>query len=226
MIGKPLRGVTGLHPISLGIEVAPIEASNTQPSTSPLVTWNTVLDMQFVTNFGDTTGRHTPVSYGAVVTGGRLYANQDGRVFTDNYNGESEDFDFTTKDFRVSCVIQPTAIGNDYVWMKSSGGNFGVCLKLGTSGPNTIVYLRGIGNTDMLLGGILPDATAVPHTITVERIGSLWSLYVDSTVINTATWAEGDMSTGTAGYKGFQIFGAVNDNRYSGYLDNFIIQTK
>lgn len=45
MIGKPLRGVTGLHPISLGIEVAPIEASNTQPNTSPLVTWNTVLDM-------------------------------------------------------------------------------------------------------------------------------------------------------------------------------------
>lgn len=226
MIGKPLRGVTGLHPISLDIEVAPIEASNTQPITTPLVTWNTVLDMQFATNFADTTGRHTPVSYGAVVSGGRLYANQDGRVFTDDYNGESTDFDFTTKDFRVSCVIQPTAIDNDYVWMKSSGGNFGICLKLGMSGSNAIVYLRGIGNSDMALGGILPDATTVPHTIIVERIGSLWSLYVDNTVIDTETWTEDGRSTGTTGYKGFQIFGASNSNRYSGYLDNFIVQTK
>lgn len=227
MIGKPLRGVTGLHPISLDIEVAPIEASNTQPiTTPPAPAWNTVLDMQFATNFADTTGRHTPVSYGAVVTGGRLYANQDGRVFTDDYNGESADFDFTTKDFRVSCVIQPISIGNDYVWMKSSGGNFGICLKLGTSGPDTIIYLRGLGNSDMTLGGILPDATTVPHTIIVERIGSLWSLYVDNTVIDTATWSEAEMSTGTTGYKGFQLLGASNDNRYSGYLDNFIVQTK
>jgi len=84
--------------------------------------WNKVLEMEFNSNFNDSTGRHSPVSYGAITTGGRLYANRDGRVFTDDYDGESADFDFTTKDFRISCDIQPISIGNDYVWMKSSGG--------------------------------------------------------------------------------------------------------
>lgn len=192
----------------------------------PAPSWNKVLEMEFNSNFNDSTGRHSPVSYGAITTGGRLYANQDGRVFTDDYDGESADFDFTTKDFRISCDIQPISIGNDYVWMKSSGGNFGICLKLGMFGPDVIAYMRGLGNVDLSLGVIVPSATSTTNTILVERIGGVWTLYLNGVASDTATWTEGEMSTGTTGYKGFQIFGASNDNRYSGYLDNFIVYTK
>jgi len=188
--------------------------------------WNKVLEMEFNSNFNDSTGRHSPVSYGAITTGGRLYANQDGRVFTDDYDGESADFDFTTKDFRISCDIQPISIGNDYVWMKSSGGNFGICLKLGMFGSDVTAYMRGIGNVDLSLGVIVPNATSTTNTILVERIGGVWTLYLNGVASDTVTWTEGEMSTGTTGYKGFQIFGASNDNKYSGYLDNFIVYTK
>lgn len=193
---------------------------------TPAPSWNKVLEMEFNSNFNDSTGRHSPVSYGAITTGGRLYANQDGRVFTDDYGGDSADFDFTTKDFRISCDIQPISIGNDYVWMKSSGGNFGVCLKLGMSGSDVIAYLRGIGNVDLSLDVIVPNATSTTNTILVERIGGVWTLYLNGVASDTVTWTEGEQSTGGTGYKGFQIFGAMNDNRYSGYLDNFIVYTK
>jgi hypothetical protein len=196
-----------------------------QNSAPPTPAWNLVLDMRFEGNFSDTAGRHSPVSYGAITTGGRLYANQDGRVFTDDYNGESADFDFTTKDFRISCDIQPTSIGNDYVWMKSSGGNFGICLKLGMSGSDVIAYLRGIGNVDLSLGVIVPNATSTANTILVERIGDVWTLYLNGVASDTETWSEVNRTTGGTGYKGFQIFGASNDNRYSGYLDNFKVWT-
>lgn len=192
----------------------------------PAPSWNKVLEMEFNSNFNDSTGRHSPVSYGAITTGGRLYANQNGRVFTDDYDGESADFDFTTKDFRISCDIQPISIGNDYVWMKSSGGNFGICLKLGMSGSDVVAYMRGIGNVDLPLTTIVPNATSTTNTILVERIGDVWTLYLNGVASDTATLAEGDQSTGGSGYKGFQIFGASNDNRYSGYLDNFIVYTK
>ena len=184
-----------------------------------------MLDMRFDGNFSDTTGRHSPVSYGAITTGGRLYANQDGRVFTDDYNGESADFDFTTKDFRISCDIQPISIGNDYVWSKSSGLAFGVCLKLGMSESNVIVYMRGIGNVDLGLGSIIPNATTTVNTVMVERVGGAWTLYINGVASATATWSEGNQSTGGAGYKGFQISGVSNDNRYSGYIDNFKVWT-
>ena len=193
----------------------------------PAPSWNKVLEMEFNSNFNDSTGRHSPVSYGAITTGGRLYANQDGRVYTDDYNGESADFDFTTKDFRISCDIQPTSTGPHYVWMKSSGGNFGMCLILGTSGPDVIVYLRGIGNVDLSLVVIVPNATSTTNTILVERIEDVWTLYLNGVASATATWTEGDRpTTGGTNYKGFQIFGSRNDNRYSGYLDNFIVYTK
>lgn len=193
---------------------------------TPAPSWNKVLEMEFNSNFNDSTGRHSPVSYGAITTGGRLYANQNGRVFTDDYGGDSADFDFTTKDFRISCDIQPISIGNDYVWMKSSGGNFGVCLKLGMSGSDVIAYLRGIGNVDLSLEVIVPNATSTTNTILVERIGDVWTLYLNGVASDTVTWTEGERSTGGTGYKGFQIFGSMNDNRYSGYLDNFIVYTK
>lgn len=204
----------------------PIIAVVGQNSAPPAPTWNKVLEMKFNGDFADSTGRHSPVSYGAITTGGRLYANQDGRVYTDDYNGESADFDFTTKDFRISCDIQPISTGPHYVWMKSSGGNFGICLILGTSGSDVIVYLRGINNVDMSLGTIVPDATSTTNTILVERIEDVWTLYLNGVASGTAIWTEGAKATGGVGYKGFQIFGASNDNRYSGYLDNFKVWTK
>ena len=194
----------------------------------PAASWNKVLEMKFDGNFADSTGRHSPVSYGAITTGGRLYANHDGRVFTDGQYGDSDDFDFTTKDFRISCDIQPISVGNDVVWMKSSGGNWGISLKLGTSGSDVIAYLRGIDNVDMSLGMIVPNATSTTNTILVERIGDVWTLYLNGVASATYTWPEagGGRPTGGSGYKGFQIFGVANDNRYSGYLDNFIVYTK
>ena len=192
----------------------------------PAPSWNKVLEMEFNSNFNDSTGRHSPVSYGAITTGGRLYANQNGRVFTDDYDGESADFDFTTKDFRISCDIQPISIGNDYVWMKSSGGNFGICLKLGMSGSDVVAYMRGIGNVDLSLDVIVPNATSTTNTILVERIGDVWTLYLNGVSSDTATLTEVDQPTGGSGYKGFQIFGGSNYDRYSGYLDNFIVYTK
>lgn len=206
--------------------MVPLIAVIGQTSAPPGPAWNLVLDMRFEGNFSDTAGRHSPVSYGAITTGGRLYANQDGRVFTDDYDGESADFDFTTKDFRISCDIQPISVGNDYIWMKSSGGNFGICLKLGMSGSDVIVYLRGINNGNMSpLGIIVPNATSTTNTILVERIGDVWTLYLNGVASATATLPEGSQPTGGIGYKGFQIFGAMNDNRYSGYLDNFKVWT-
>lgn len=193
---------------------------------TPAPSWNKVLEMEFNSNFNDSTGRHSPVSYGAITTGGRLYANNNGRVYTDDYNGESADFDFTTKDFRISCDIQPISTSPSYIWMKSSGGNFGICLILGTSGSDVIVYMRGINNLDLSLGVIVPNATSTTNTILVERIGDVWTLYLNGVASATATWPEGDRPTGGIGYKGFQIFGSSNDNRYSGYLDNFIVYTK
>lgn len=205
----------------------PIIAVVGQNSAPPAPTWNKVLEMKFNGDFADSTGRHSPVSYGAITTGGRLYANNDGRVYTDDYNGESADFDFTTKDFRISCDIQPISTGASYIWMKSSGGNFGICLILGTSGSDVIVYLRGINNVDMSsLGAIVPNATSTTNTILVERIGDVWTLYLNGVASTTATLPEGAKPTGGIGYKGFQIFGASNDNRYSGYLDNFKVWTK
>lgn len=208
----------------------PLIAVIGQNSAPPEPAWNLVLDMRFDGNFSDTTGRHSPVSYGAITTGGRLYANYDGRVFTDDINGDSADFDFTTKDFRISCDIQPISIGNDCVWMKATKGgfgNFGICLKLGMSGSDVIVYLRGLSNLDMSLGMIVPNATTTVNTIMVERVGSAWTLYLNGVASATATWTEGGRPTGGGTYyKGFQIFGSSNDNRYSGYLDNFKVWTK
>lgn len=199
---------------------------------TPVSSWNKVLEMKFNNNFNDSTGRHSPVSYGAVtssaqsVEGGySMYANQNGRVFTDDYGGDHPDFDFSGKDFKVVCWIRPISISNDYVWSKSSGGNLGVNLKLGMSGPDPVVYLWPMV-TDV--GAIVPDLLTGKWTkVEVQRIGSTWSLLIDDAVVSSAvsdvsivSWDSG------AGYKGFTIGGAVNSDRYSGYIDNFIVYTK
>lgn len=123
--------------------------------------------------------------------------------FTDDYNGDSSDFDFTACDFRISCDIQPTSVGNDYVWMKSSGSAVGVCLKLGTSGSNVIAYMRGINNVELSLGVIVSNATSTTNTILVERVGDVWTLYPNGFSSATATLTEVVQQTGGSGYKGF-----------------------
>lgn len=195
--------------------------------------WTLLLDMRFNNNFDDSAGRHTPVNYGATtsaaqsVEGGySLYTNQDGRVFSDGYNTDHVEFDFSAKDFRISCDIRPTVVANDYVWMKSDSSNFGVTLRLGTSGPDVIAYVRGVDNTDLTLGVIIPDATTTWNNLQVERIGSTWNLYLNEVIVATADWPEGSRPTSGVGLNGFLIAGGANDNRYSGYLDNFRVYSR
>lgn len=195
--------------------------------------WTLLLDMRFNNNFDDSAGRHTPVNYGATtssaqsVEGGySLYTNQDGRVFSDGYNTDHVEFDFSAKDFRISCDIMPTAIGNDYVWMKSGSNDFGLTLKLGLSGPDVVAYLRGVGNTDMTLVVVIPDATTTWNNLMVERIGSTWNLYLNEEIGDTAVWSEGSQPTSGVGLNSFLIGGGSNDNRYAGYLDNFKVYSR
>lgn len=240
MIGKPLRGVTGLHPISLDIEVAPIEASNTQPNTAPPVPasdWNKVLEMKFNNNFNDSTGRHSPVSYGAVIStaqsvegGSSMYANRDGSVFTDGDNGSHPDFDFTGKDFKIICWIRPTSSGNtyDYVWSKNTSNSIGVTLRMEISGPIPVVYLWPMDGPQV--STTVPDLLSGKWTkIEVNRIGGVWSLLIDDVVASSANtdvayWV-GDWEDGTE-FLGFIIGGVANNNGYSGYIDNFVVYTK
>lgn len=238
MIGKPLRGITGLHPISLDIEVAPIEASNTQPITTPPESgWNKVLEMKFNNNFNDSTGRHSPVSYGAVtsnaqsVEGGySMYANRDGHVFTDDYNGSHSDFDFTGKDFKIICWIRPTSSGNtyDYVWSKNISDSLGVTLRMELSGPTPIVYLWPMDGPQV--STTVSDLLSGKWTKTeVSRIGGVWSLLIDDVVASSATtdvvyWVP-NWESGTE-FLGFTIGGIANSNGYSGWIDNFVVYTK
>lgn len=189
--------------------------------------WEEMVYLKFNGDFSDTAARHSPDNYGGAISyvqaveGGSMHVNQSGRVFCDPYNTDSPDFDFATRDFRVGCDILPTSVGNDYVWMKAPGGNFGVTLKLGVSGPDVIAYLRGVGNVDLSIGAIIPDALVSWHNILVERSGDIWTLYVDSVPAASYTWSEASQPTSGTGYNGFLVGGGVNDNRYSGYIDNF-----
>lgn len=209
----------------------PILAVVGQNSAPPAPAWNKVLEMKFNGNFADSTGRHSPVSYGAVIStaqsvegGSSMYANQDGRVFTDNYGGDHPDFDFTGRNFRVVCRIRPISIGNDYVWCKTSGGNLGVNLKLGLAGSDPVVYLWPMV-TDV--GAIVPDLLTGKWTkVEVQRIGSTWSLLIDDVVVSSAVsdaapWL--GAWEGGSGFKAFLLAGAANSDRYSGWIDQFEI---
>jgi hypothetical protein len=185
------------------------------------------------TVYTDSTGRHSPIGYGGSLSTAQFvdgtasfYANQDGRIFLDGYNVDSADFDFTGKDFSIVCYIKPISITNDYVWCKTSGGNLGLNLKLGMSGPDPIVYLWPMTNG---IGATVPDLLSRPGFTKVEvrREGTTWSLLIDDILAQTGTddctisgWESG------SGYRGFLIAGAANDNRYSGYIDKFSISVK
>lgn len=240
MIGKPLRGITGLHPISLGIEVAPIEASNTQPNTAPPAsTWNKVLEMKFNYNFADSTGRHSPVSYEAVVSsaqsvegGCSMYAYYDGTVYADEYGTDNTDFNFTSRDWRVSCDIYPTDISNSYVWAKTSGGYFGLCLQIDNTyvAGKTVIFVRhpANGTVGEPYGTIqLDDIVGKWTNIVVERVGDVFGIYIDGVkMVDVSGINETNTSTSGSGYNGFQICGNAGSYTYAGYIDNFVVQTK
>ena len=201
---------------------------------TPVSSWNKVLEMKFNGNFADSTGRHSPISYGAItssaqsVEGGySMYCAANGRVFTDNFGGDNADFDTASKDFKVECYIYPTSYYDRYVWMKSSGNDFGITLLINDAGGgNTVIYSRGRGNVDLNLSVVVPSILNKWTKLTVQREGNDWSLLVDDVVMATVSWTEIGMPTSGTGYNGFTIGGAANSDRYSGYIDNFIVYTK
>lgn len=198
------------------------------------VVWKEVLNMKFNNNFTDSTGRHTPVSYGAAtssaqsVEGGySLFTQADGRVFTDDFGGDNADFDFVGKNFKIECSIHPTSYYDRYVWMKSSGNEFGITLLINDAGGgNSIIYMRGRGNVDLGLGAVVPSLLNKWTKLTIKRELNVWTLAVNGAVVATTTWPETSMPTSGTGYNGFTIAGAANSNRFTGYIDNFVVQTK
>lgn len=201
---------------------------------TPAPSWNKVLEMKFNNNFNDSTGRHSPVSYGAVtsstqsVEGGySMYANQNGRVFTDDFGGDNADFNIGTGDIRIVCDLYPTSIGNDYLWMKSSGNDFGYCVRLiDVGGGNISINLRDNNNSgvaDVTVANISGKWT----NLDVRRESEVWTIRVDDVLVATSlTVLESSFPTSGAGKDGFTIAGAANTDRYSGYIDNFIVYTK
>lgn len=201
---------------------------------TPVPSWNKVLEMKFNNNFNDSTGRHSPVSYGAVtsntqsVEGGySMYANQNGRVFTDDFGGDNADFNIGTGDIRIVCDLYPTSIGNDYLWMKSSGNDFGYCVRLINVGSGNIsINLRentNSGVADITVANISGKWT----NLDVRRESEVWTIRVDDVLVATSiTVLESSYPTSGTGKNGFTIGGAANSDRYSGYIDNFIVYTK
>lgn len=218
----------------------PILAVVCQNSAPPAPAWNKVLEMKFNGSFSDSTGRHSPVSYGAVIStsqsvegGSSMYANQNGRVHSDDMDGESTDFDFTDKDFRIECNIYPTSIGNDYVWMKSSGFNFGLCLRINNTyvAGRTTIFCTGVGASGTFGGGgaavTVDNLVGKWSKILVEREGDTYRIALDDVDLFSFSGVnETTDPTGGAGYRGFQICGQSNNSRYSGYIDNFVVYTK
>lgn len=237
MIGKPLRGVTGLHPISLDIEVAPIEASNTQPITTPPASaWNKVLEMKFNNNFNDSTGRHSPVSYGAVtsnaqsVEGGySMYANRDGYVVTDGSSVDHSDFNIGTGDIKIVCDIRPSGSGNHYVWMKATNPfTFGYCIRLlDQGGGSYLITLRDSSNVG-ILDYVTSSLVNTWTNLEVVRESDVWKIYLDSSLVATSPvyWPEEVRPASATGMNGFTIAGRYGEGVYSGYIDNFVVYTK
>lgn len=202
---------------------------------TPVPSWNKVLEMKFNNNFNDSTGRHSPVSYGAVtssaqyVEGGySMYANQDGRVYTDNYNVDNADFNIGSGDIKIVCDIRPTDIGLHYVWMKSVNFTFGYCLTIyDIGGGNCAVTIRDSSNATVT-DYITPSFINTWKNIEVVRESNVWKIYLDSSLVATSPvyWPEEVRPASATGMNGFTIGGATNYDRYSGYIDNFIVYTK
>lgn len=210
----------------------PLGIVNQGGTTVP--SWNKVLEMKFNNNFNDSTGRHSPVSYGAVtsnaqsVEGGySMYANQDGRVFTDGYNVDNADFNIGSGDIKIVCDIRPTSIGYDYVWMKSVNSTFGYCVRISDyGGGSCLITLRDTNNVG-IASYVTSSFINTWKNLEVVRESEVWKVYLDSTLVATSSyWSDSSYPSSGTGKNGFTIGGAVNSDRYSGYIDNFIVYTK
>lgn len=217
----------------------PILAVVGQNSAPPAPAWNKVLEMKFNGSFSDSTGRHSPVSYGAVISsaqsvegGYSMYAYYDGSVYADGSGTDNTDFDFTSRDWRVSCDIYPTYIDNSYVWAKTAGGNFGLCLRINNTyvpGKTVIFVTHPVAGTVGEPAGAIELNSIVGKwtNIVVERDGDVFGIYVDGVkLVSVAGINETNIPTSGAGYNGFQIGGNVGSSIYAGFIDRFTVWTK
>jgi len=188
--------------------------------------WVSIIEINFSTGGAvDATGRHSPVNYNGAFLDGTYVSNQDGRIFTDGYGVDHPDFDLTGQDFRVLIDINPSSIGNDYVWGKGVGNNLGINLKLGLSGSDPVVYVWPM---TVDLGAVTPGLLNTWSTIEVRREGTLWTLLRDGAIIAGPLATTGAPLGWEGGetFQGFLLAGALNTARYSGAIDNFRVQVK
>lgn len=202
---------------------------------TPAPSWNKVLEMKFNNNFNDSTGRHSPVSYGAVtssaqsVEGGySMYANRNGYVITDGVDVDHSDFDIGDGDIKIVCDICPTSIGSDYVWMKATTNyTFGYCIRmLDAGGGSWLITLRDSSNTG-IVDCITPSFINTWKNLEVVKESGVWKVYLDSVLLATSlTIPASYYPTSGSGKNGFTIAGRYGEGVYSGYIDNFIVYTK
>lgn len=187
--------------------------------------WTRILALNFdgangSTTFTDLTGRHTVAAVGsAAITGNQLSVNQDGYALTDS-GADHADFNFSASDFRISCDVTASSIGNDYLWMKSSGGAFGICLRLLDAGGGNCHLVVCDKNAVGFLSTTLPTIVGAQHHLEVSRIADNWTMKLDGAVVATAVTSEGTTSTSGSGYNGIQIAGGSGGPRLSAYVDN------
>lgn len=202
----------------------------------PAASWNKVLEMKFNNNFNDSTGRHSPVSYGAVtsnaqsVEGGySMYTNRDGYVITDGVDVDHSDFNIGTGDIKIVCDIRPSGSSFSYVWMKATTNyTFGYCIIIfDIGGGSYLVTLRDSNNvtvTEYATSSLINTWT----NLEVVRESNVWKIYLDSSLVATSPvyWSEEVRPVSGSGKNGFTIAGRYCEGVYSGYIDNFIVYTK
>ena len=195
---------------------------------TPVSSWNKVLEMKF-------TGRHSPVSYGAVtsnaqsVEGGySMYANRDGYVITDGLYVDHSDFNIGAGDIKIVCDIRPSGSGNHYVWMKATNHmTFGYCLVLlDNGGGSYLLTLRDSYNFGIIDYFTSPLTNTWTH-LEVVRESEVWKVYLDNVLVATSPiWNEYMRPSSGTGKNGFTIAGRYGEGVYSGYIDNFVVYTK
>lgn len=201
----------------------------------PPASWNKVLEMKFNNNFSDSTGRHSPVSYGAVtssaqsVEGGySLYANQNGYVITDGVGVDHSDFNIGAGDIKIVCDIRPSGSGNHYVWLKATNNyTFGYCIRLiDQGGGSYLITLRDSSNVG-IIDYIAPSLIDTWTNLEVVRESEVWKIYLDAVLVATSSVVlESLRPTSGTGRNGFTIAGRYGEGVYSGYIDNFVVYTK
>ena len=207
---------------------------------TPPVSWNKVLEMKFNNNFTDSTGRHSPVSYGAVISsaqsvegGYSMYVSRNGRVIIDDYYAYSADFDNGTGDIRVVCDVYPETTATDRIWMKSvampwdGGGVFGYNLLIDNLGGG-VAQFRLVDNTNStVFQTSVSGAFSKWTNVDIRRESEIWYMYIDGVLTNSTGYQSETIYTANGSSRGgYTIGGRDVNNQYSGYIDNFVVYTK